>query len=207
MEILSVSEMGIEAAATKASLVLADGGLVVYPTDTLYGLGALMQSADAITKLHALKARDERKFLSFIVPDAASIETYTHMNDAARSLASRFLPGPLTLTLKAKESVPELVAHDGAVRIRIPNDPVALALARALNEPFSATSANISGEPTPATVAGIVAQFGDRIEDIDLIIDDGPRAGGLASTIISCVGDEIEIIREGALSKEVLGLG
>jgi L-threonylcarbamoyladenylate synthase len=206
MEILRVGDVGVEVAAAKAALVLKSDGLVVYPTDTLYGLGAAMDSSEAVAKLHAIKSRSEEKFLSFIVPDVSMIERYAHMNETSRTLATSFLPGPLTLKLEAKDSVPASVAHDGAIRIRIPDDTFALALARAYGAPFSATSANISGEPTPSTIEGIVAQFGERISDIDLLVDDGPRAGGTPSTIISCVGEKLEIIREGALSKEALGL-
>lgn len=206
MEILRLSDVGVAVAATKAAAVLRSGGLVVYPTDTLYGLGAAMDSAEAIKKLHAIKSRSDQKFLSFIVPDVSMIERYAYMNEAALSLATSFLPGPLTLKLEAKDSVPASVAHDGAIRIRIPDDIFALALARTFGEPFSATSANISGEPTPSTIEGIVAQFGERIGDIDLLIDDGPRAGGIPSTIVSCVENRLAVIREGALSKEALGL-
>lgn len=206
MRIIQTKDMSVQSAAEEAARVLNGGGLVIYPTDTLYGLGASMNNPEAIALLHAVKARDESKFLSFIVPDIASIREYAVISDTARSLAERFLPGPLTLKLMAREHVPLSVAPDGAIRIRIPNDPVALAIAQAFGSPFSATSANVSGMPTLPTISEILDQFGDRANSIALAIDDGPRAGGVPSTIISCMEDEVVLIREGAISREMLGL-
>lgn len=206
MEIVRLSEISIEHAAQKAALVLRKGGLVLFPTDTLYGLAADATNPKALTALRELKGREKKKPISVIVPDIASIETYAVLNDISRSLAERFLPGALTLVVKATKNIPEELQLNGAIGIRIPDDPFCLALARAFGKPYTATSANKSGRETPATIREVLMQFGHEVNDIALAIDDGDRNGKKPSTVVTTVSGVPFVLREGALSKDLLVL-
>jgi L-threonylcarbamoyladenylate synthase len=134
------------------------------------------------------------------------VEECAHLNDTARSLAERFLPGPLTLVLPAKEGMPLDVMLNGAIGIRIPNDPFCEALAKAYGHPFTTTSANRAGMAVPEDVDGIIREFGREIHRIALFVDDGPRTARLPSTVVSCISETPYILREGALSRAELGL-
>jgi L-threonylcarbamoyladenylate synthase len=206
MRIVSLAKTGIYAAADDAARILRDGGIVLYPTDTLYGLAVDMTNPEALAQLYELKGREKGKPVSFVVPDIDAIGTYGVLNDAAQALAERFLPGPLTLVLEATSEVPKELAPEGLVGIRIPDDPFCLALARALGRPYTATSANISGELTRATVPEILDQLGRRASLIALAIDDGSRTGGIGSTVVAVRDGEARILREGALSRTTLGI-
>ena len=201
-----MSEVGVEEAAKKAARVLKKGGLVLFPTDTIYGLAADATNPKALAKLRDLKGREKKKPISVIVPNIASIETYAVLNDASRSLAERFLPGALTLVMQATKNIPEELLLNGAIGIRIPDDPFCLALARAFGKPYTATSANKSGRETPATIREVLMQFGHEVNEIALAIDDGDRYGKKPSTVVTTIDGVPFVLREGALSKEALGL-
>lgn len=207
MKILHIGEVGLEHAAQEAAQVLSDGGIVLYPTDTLYGLAVDIHNAQALEKLYALKQRSVNRTALLAVPSRDTIGFYGQMNEVALSLADRFLPGPLTLVLAATLSVPQgIIRDDQTVGIRMPNDPFCLALNGAFAAPYTSTSANVSDMPTLPTIDAILQQFGSAAKEITLCIDDGPRAGGVPSTIVSCVDAMPRIIREGAVSKEILGI-
>lgn len=206
MEILRLAQTTIAEAAQKAAGVLRKGGVVLYPTDTLYGLAVDALNRNAIATLKQLKARETRKPIAVVVPHHKALEEYAHMTDAARLLAERHLPGALTIVLPGSGRMPEDILLNGALGMRIPNDPFALALAEYFGTPYTATSANMSGLPTPPTVEDILAQFGPGIRHIDLVIDAGPRDSRQASTVVSVVGERVYVLREGAISKEDLGL-
>lgn len=204
METLYLKETGIPAAAEKAATVLAAGGLVLYPTDTLYGLGVDATNASALTLLTNTKGTESGRQMSIILPDITTLLEYATLNTEARRLAEHFLPGALTLVVPATNKVPKDITLNGSIGIRIPNDAFARALAQTFGKPITATSANRSGYPTPGTVAQILEQFGESAHDIALVIDDGARAGGTPSTVVSCVTDQPTILREGVLSRDVL---
>ncbi|MES2931685.1 MAG: L-threonylcarbamoyladenylate synthase [Patescibacteria group bacterium] len=205
MEILRLRETSIEDAARKAAHVLKKGGLVLFPTDTLYGIAADATNPKAVALLRTLKGREKKKPISVIVPDVASIERYAVTNDASRVLAERFLPGALTLVLRAKNTIPEELLLNGAIGIRIPDDPFCLALARTFGKPYTATSANKSGRETPASVREVLMQFGHEVNDIALAIDDGDRYGKKPSTVVTTVDGVPYVLREGAIpSGEIL---
>ena len=207
MQILRTDYVGYEEAAEKAALILRAGGSVLYPTDTVYGLAVDATNASALERLAALKGRDPGKTPLVAVPDRAVIERFGQMNERANALAARFLPGPLTLVLKATSSCPSgVVRDDGTVGVRIPDDQFCQALSAAFGRAYTSTSANLAGEATAASIREILEQFGSAQEAIALAIDDGPREGNMPSTIVSCVTDVPEILREGALSREALGL-
>lgn len=205
MEIVRTKDVGYEAAARAAARALSLGGIVLYPTDTLYGLGVDARNTDALQALYTLKKRDAHKTALVVVPSIAVIEEIGVVNECATSLIERFLPGALTLVLSAKEgTLKEIIRDDGTVGIRMPNDPFCLVLNQAFSAPYTSTSANLSGMPTEATVADILLQFGSASEAIALVIDDGPRSGGLPSTIVSCVSSVPCILREGAIPAHLI---
>ncbi len=206
MKLIRVAEVGVATAVTEAVRVLRDGGIVLYPTDTLYGLGVDARNVSAIEKVRHLKGREKKKPMSVIVADSAMLDTYAVLSTHAKRLAATHLPGALTLVVPAKALLPAALLLHGAVGMRIPNDPFALTLARVFGAPFTATSANPSGHPPLSAPMDIIASFGYASHAIDLVIDDGPRAGGVPSTVVRCTDDTPVILREGVLSREELGI-
>lgn len=201
-----MSEIGIEEAAKRAAQILASGGLIVYPTDTLYGIGVNALDGSAINRLRTLKAREAKKPLSVLAPSLEEIENHAEVSELVRSIAAKHLPGALTLVLPARPHVPEYLTHLGGTSFRVPADEFALELAHVAPHPVTATSANRAGMMTPSTIQDIIAHFGNDIQFIDLFVDDGPRDGGQASTVVSFVTNPPHVIREGVISKEDLGL-
>lgn len=206
MEILRLAPDTLYQVAEKAAKVLRKGGIVLFPTDTLYGLAADATNRSAIERLKRLKARQTRKPISVVVPHHEALEEYGVLNDRARELAKKHLPGALTLVVPAAGTMPEEIQLNGTLGFRIPDDPFALALARTLGSPYTATSANMSGVPTPPHIDAIITQLGPSARYIDLVIDDGPREGGVPSTVVAIVGEDAYVLREGAISKADLGL-
>jgi len=168
-------------------------GLILYPTETVYGLGVDVFDPVALKRLYELKGRNAAKASSWLVKDIKEIERYAHVDESARRIAERFLPGPLTLILKVKDDVPSEM-----LGFRISSDQHAQALAEESEHPLTATSANPSGEPTLQTPKEILAQFGKKADMISRVIDDGPRHGE-PSTVVRVVGGKCEIIRVGAI--------
>jgi len=207
MEIVVLTEDNLEAAARKAAEALEQGGIIVYPTDTLYGIGVNALDPEALNRLRRLKVREQKKPMSILVPSVEHIERYGQMTDHARDLANRFLPGALTLVLPASEYAPRDIQLNDSIGIRVPGDAFCMALAEAFGGPVTATSANKNGIPTPVDIKGILEHFGPDIEHISILIDAGERSGGLPSTVVSYVhGETPRILREGRLSKDDLGL-
>ncbi len=179
--------------------------MILYPTETLYALGVNALDPAELSQLFTLKERDRSKAASWLVRDMQDVERYAEVSPLAEKIAAQFLPGSLTLVLKAKVSVSdECVAEDRTVAFRISTDPIAEKLISAYmaehDAPLTCTSANVSGAPTLSTPGEILQQFGEHAQMIKKVIDDGPRKG-LASTIVRIIGDEITILREGALSE------
>lgn len=206
MDIIRLTDTNLKDAAKKAATVLKKGGIVVYPTDTVYGLGVSIANLDAIDRLRKLKGRERKRPISIIVPDVASIEKCGTLTPLAERFAQNHLPGPLTLVIPANNRMPDALTLNGAVGVRIPAEPFCLALAEAFGAPYTTTSANKAGMGTPRNVEGLMAHFGLSLGQIDLIIDGGERAGANPSTVVSCVGDVPYVLREGALSRAELGL-
>ncbi|HEY0964274.1 MAG TPA: L-threonylcarbamoyladenylate synthase [Candidatus Paceibacterota bacterium] len=177
--------------------------IILYPTETIYALGVNPFDEEAWSALCELKSREETQSASWLVRNAADIETWGVVTPAARQLIQRYLPGPLTLVLTAKDTVPKHAqAKDGTVSFRISDDEVAALLIRDYMSkhevPLTCTSANVHGMEPEASVRDILAQFGERAKMITKIVDDGPR-NGEASTIVRCVGDATEVLRQGAI--------
>lgn len=207
MEIVRITDTAaMQSAAKKASSVLKRGGVVLYPTDTLYGLAVDATNTKAVALLRTLKMRDTKKPISVAVPDVKSIETYAELNESARALAERFLPGALTIVMKATKKIPKELTLNGAIGVRVPNDAFTLALAREFKKPFTATSANRSGRETAPTISEIVNQFGNDACHIALAVDDGPRAGNVGSTVVTVASGTPFVLREGKITRAELGL-
>lgn len=177
--------------------------IILYPTDTLYGLGVDATDSEAVSRLIALKGRDEGKPISIVVDSLETAHEYVVMTPLAQRLAEKFLPGPLTLILCAKPRLRTqgVVGVDGSVGIRIPDHPVPLELVRRLQVPLTATSANVSGMPTERSVKGILEQFGDKASWIDEVIDGGELPESPGSTVVDARGEHPVLLREGVISR------
>jgi len=188
----------------EAVAVLRRGGLVAFPTDTLYALGADLFKPEAVTRVLEVKKRSQDKPIPVFIGKMEDVnEVARDLPGAAWQLAERFWPGPLTLVLLAAPNIPEAVtAGTGTVGIRIPKSHLTLEILAALDHPITGTSANRSGGVDPVTVADVVRGLGNRC---DLILDGGRAPGGIASTVLDCTELPFRIIREGAITAQVLG--
>lgn len=193
-------------AVAAAAEALRRGGVVLYPTDTLYGLGADALNEDAIARVKMIKEREEQKPVQVLVESMEMAEQYAEVTDLAQSLSNNFLPGSLAIVLNKKESVPNTLSGEasGTVGIRVPNNQFCLALARAFGKPFTTTSANRSGFETLSNPDEILEQLGDKAQYIDVVIDQGEIANRLPSTVVDARGDAIAIIRDGAIPRELV---
>lgn len=197
MERISLVDTG---AVGKAVTVLRAGGVVLYPTDTLYGLGADALSDEAVAKVYTIKEREEKKPIHAIVADLAMAGEYGDVHDYARMLADKFLPGPLTLVLKKKNEVESGIAKNiETFGIRIPNHGFCIELARHLGKPYTTTSANIAGGENVRAVDGILFQLRDHAHLVDLVIDAGELAVSEPSTVVDVSSADPVIVREGAI--------
>lgn len=179
--------------------VLCAGGLVAFPTDTVYGVGALAFDGKAVESIYIAKDRPIEKAIPILISDESDLEKVgMDIPNIAHKLASRFWPGPLTVLVPKQPTLPESVSATETVGVRIPDHEVARALLRAAG-PMAVTSANISGQPSPSTADEVFAQLNGRIE---LIIDGGRTPGGVPSTLVDCSGETIKILREGPISLE-----
>lgn len=180
--------------------IIKAGGLVIYPTETLYGLAADPFNRIAVLKVFAAKKRPFDKPLSVAVSNLEEADMLVFVNGTARKLAGAFLPGPLTMILKKKARLPqELTAGSEKLGIRIPDHPIALQLIE-LAGPITATSANTSGQPPPRTAYEAKKQIGGSA---DFILDNGKCKFGQPSTVIDLSNEgEFRILREGAISQQ-----
>lgn len=197
-EILSAT---LSNAITRALGILRAGGLVAFPTDTVYGVGALAFDGKAVLSIYTAKDRPIEKAVPVLIGDMDGLgEVAMDITKIAQILASRFWPGPLTILVPKKAELPEAVSATSTIGVRVPNHEVARALLRAAG-PMAVTSANVSGQASPKTAEEVFAQLGGRIE---LIIDGGKTPGGVPSTLVDCTGDEIRILREGPITEAEL---
>lgn len=189
----------------KATEILQKGGVVIYPTDTVYGLGADAFSDSAVDRAYRIKERDAQKPMHAIFTDLEMVEQYAELNDTARKLAQKFLPGPLTLIVKKRKGIETGIGRGiETIGIRIPDNSFCIALAHAFGKPYTTTSANLAGSATASSVPEIVEQLGAKKELIDLAIDAGLPLTRAPSTVVSVVGDKAVVLRQGALlSQEI----
>ncbi|MCJ7769480.1 MAG: L-threonylcarbamoyladenylate synthase [Dehalococcoidales bacterium] len=180
--------------------ILVDGGLVAFPTDTVYGLGACFDNLAAVERIYRVKQRPYNMGLPLLVTDESQIsEVVEYIPHNARLLIQKFMPGGLTLVMPRAKSVPDIVTGGGeTVAVRIPAHPAPIALIKGAGKPIIGTSANVSGKPSAWTADEVRLQFGD---ELDLIIDGGKCEGGRESTRVEVTGDVPRLLREGAISR------
>jgi L-threonylcarbamoyladenylate synthase len=183
--------------------ILRQGGIVAFPTDTVYGLGVCISVHWAVERIYEVKERPLNMALPLLLADTSQIAGVAEqVPPLAWLLINNFLPGALTLVLRKSGSVPDIVTAGGTtVAVRIPAHPVPVALILGVGTPIVGTSANVSGRPSPLTADGVRSQFGDRI---DFIVDGGRCPGGRESTVVDVTGETPVILREGAISVEEL---
>lgn len=189
-----------EKTLAEAVKILRTGGVVAFPTETFYGLGADARQEAAVEKIFRLKGRDARNPISVIVDnDREAISLAEEIPAAASILMQTFWPGPLTMLFCASPSVlPRLTAGTGKIGIRISSHTVARMLAAGLTGPLTATSANLSGERECSTAGEVLHAFG---EGLDAVIDSGRTTGGLGSTILDITASPPTVCREGVISR------
>jgi L-threonylcarbamoyladenylate synthase len=192
-------------AVAEAAGVLRAGGLVAFPTETVYGLGAAARDAEAVARVFTAKGRPADNPLIVHIADAAGLaDLAADVPPAVRDLAARFWPGPLTLVVRARPGLPRVTTGGlDSVAVRVPGHPVALALLRAAGVPVAAPSANRSGRPSPTTAAHVLADLADRV---DVVLDGGPTAIGVESTVVDVRSGAPVILRPGAVTPADLGL-
>ena len=193
--------MATDADLSRAVGTLRHGGLVAFPTETVYGLGADADNAAALARLYAVKGRPgEHPVIVHVGAPAQLAEWAADVPVAARRLGEALWPGPLTLVVRRAARVLDGVTGGGdTVGVRVPDQPVALALLRAFGGGIAAPSANRFGHVSPTTAGDVRADLGD---DVEVVLDDGPCAVGVESTIVDCTGDELVILRPGGVTRE-----
>ncbi len=190
MKVIRIGQFSIDSALREAKNVLERGGLVIIPTETVYGIAAKMEYA---YKIYEAKRRPRSKPLP-VQTTIRDVEKVAELNRKARLLARKFWPGPLTIVMKAKPSVPETVtAGTGKVGVRVPAHPFALRLLE-MTGPLAVTSANLSGLKSPRSLEEVTVEA-------DLAIDAGP-VEGVPSTVVDVTGDQVKVLREGPIKRE-----
>ena len=178
----------------RALEILRGGGLVAFPTDTVYGVGSLAFKAAAVESIYAAKNRPNEKAIPVLLGGAEDLaKVVASIPPMALTLAARFWPGPLTLVVPKHPDLPEAVSATATVGVRVPDHPAARRLLQAAG-PMAVTSANLSGQASPSTAEEVFEQLSGCIT---LILDGGRTPGGVPSTVVDCAGAEPKILREG----------
>jgi len=181
----------------RALEILTAGGLVAFPTDTVYGLGALAYDGEAVSSIYTVKGRGLEKAIPVLIGEFGQIERVSSgVSRMVMRLAEEFWPGPLTLVVPRHPSIPDAVSSMPTVGVRMPDLEVTRELLR-LTGPLAVTSANASGHGSPATAMGVEMQLTGKIP---LILDGGATLGGIPSTVVDCTGPEPRLLREGPIS-------
>jgi L-threonylcarbamoyladenylate synthase len=187
-----------EAWAEAARVVLA-GGVVAFPTDTVYGVGCNPYDPDAILRIYVLKGRDFQKALPLLLSGVDAVDAVArYVPEVARVLGARFWPGALTLVVPRQPTLPTELAPSDSVAVRVPDHVPLCKFIETCSGAIAATSANISGQPDALTARDVIDYFGSRV---DLIIDGGPARGGIPSTVVDCTVDPPSVVRKGAISE------
>ncbi|MGD0624288.1 MAG: L-threonylcarbamoyladenylate synthase [Thermodesulfobacteriota bacterium] len=198
-KVLKADSRGIE----KASQKILEGGVVAFPTETFYGLGADALELKALRKVFQIKGREENKPLLLLVADRTWLPGLVKkIPPVAEQLIERFWPGPLTLVFEASPNLPSiLTAHTGRIGLRISSHPVAQALVQAVGRAITATSANVTGQPSASLASEVFQTLGKQV---DAVLDGGKTAGGLGSTVLDVCGVLPKILRQGTVSRTEL---
>lgn len=196
MNVVSVEE---------AALVLAAGGPVIFPTETVLGIGVSVAACSSPAQLYHLKDRPATKPIAWLIADCADLDRYgASVSPAAHRLAHAFWPGSLTLIVSASSAVPRGFQSDaGTIGLRMPANCEALDLIRSAGAPLATTSANPSGAPAPRTLAELDAAFAERTGTVVAPSHETDDASsGVASTIVDCTGGQLRIVRVGGISQQ-----
>ena len=206
MKIVKISDTDIcssqfREAVQSAVHMLQRGGVIIYPTDTVYGIGVDATQALAMDRLFEIKHRNAEKPVSLLISDSTMVKNYAEIIPAYySSLLKKYWPGPLTAVFKAKKDInPLLTGGKETIGFRVPNHPFCTALVQEYKKPITSTSANLSGEKECVDVSQISPEI---INAVDLIIDGGEIAGGVSSTVVLCDDKFPKILREGAISRQ-----
>ena len=202
-EILKINDIEKQASGLeRAANILKNGGLVVFPTETVYGLGGDATAADVAKKIYAAKGRPSNNPLIIHIADPQDAEKYAYTNEYYYKLAKAFMPGPLTVILPKKNTIPsEVTGGLDTVAVRCPSHPTARALINAAQVPIAAPSANISGRPSPTSAEYCITDLNGKV---DIIIDGGECDIGLESTIVMLRGSTAILLRPGAITYDAL---
>ena len=185
----------------QAAALLQKGELVAFPTDTVYGVGAIAWDREAVGKLYVAKLRVLDKAIPILLADASDLDLVAReVSPAVRRLAERFWPGPLTIVVRRAAGVPDAVTAGGdSVAVRVPDHALARALIREAGAPLATTSANLSGGASPVTAQEVAAQLAGRIA---MILDGGRCPGGVASTVVDLTGPSPVLLRPGPVGRD-----
>jgi L-threonylcarbamoyladenylate synthase len=192
-EIISVKD---QTAFQHAVDIFDQGGLVAFPTDTVYGLGAPAFNVVSIDRLYVVKGRNHSKAIAVLLSDFDQLKLVTKkFSKTAMRLAQNFWPGPLTLIIPRHPSLPEILSPEQNIGVRIPDHQEALTLIEK-SGPLAVTSANLSGQPSPVTAEEVYNHLNSKIH---LIIDGGTTPGGIPSTVVDCTKLQVKLLREGPI--------
>ena len=192
----------LECQLSEAAETINRGGLVAFPTETVYGLGASALDREAAKKIYAAKGRPSDNPLIIHIAEPEDAEKYCFVNDFYRKIADNFMPGPITVIMPKKDIIPkEVTGGLDTVAVRCPRDRVAHTLIKLAGVPIAAPSANISGRPSPTEAGTVIKEMTGRI---DMIIDGGESDIGLESTIVKADGDGVKLLRPGGITLEML---
>jgi L-threonylcarbamoyladenylate synthase len=198
MQVLKATEKNIVA----ASEIVRKGGLVVYPTETVYGLGCDPFNIEAVKRVFQVKG-DRKKPLPILASSIKYVEKVAYLSESAKCVVAKFWPGPLTIVLPKKASLPDIVTcNQHSVGVRIPKHDVAIRLIQLSNGLSVGTSANKTGKKPPQTVKEAMEQIG---KEVDVILDGGPASFGISSTLVDLTSAKPKLLREGPISlREIL---
>jgi L-threonylcarbamoyladenylate synthase len=196
------STSGDPAALEEAAAIIRAGGIVAFPTDTLYGIAADPFNAVAVRRVFDTKGRTAERALPLVAADIAQLEIQLGgLPELATRLAARFWPGPLTIVVPAPETLEAVTAGIGSVGVRVPAHPVARALCRVAGGLLTATSANRSGSPSTADPAVVASTLADHL---DALLDGGVSPGGMPSTVVDVTTGDARLVRAGAVDWELV---
>ena len=202
-QIFNIDEKNIDKDITKTcAKILKDGGLVAFPTETVYGLGAIATDENAAKKIYAAKGRPSDNPLIIHISNPCDAELYAYTSELYYKLADAFMPGPLTVIMPKRDIIPSTVTGGlDTVALRCPSHPIAKELIKAANVAIAAPSANLSGSPSPTTGEHVISDLNGKI---DAIINGGEAEIGLESTIVKIEGESLSLLRPGAITYDAL---
>ncbi len=192
MRTVTLTQENLKDVIREAIITLLRGGVVAYPTETSYGLGADATNKRAVRKVFWIKNREEARLLSVLVANKTMVRHYAKFTESAERLWDAFLPGPLTIVIPGR--------WGGTIGIRLSAHPFASALAKAIGRPMTATSANISGEPSLCNADDISSIFAKRLHKPDVVIDAGTLPPCPPSTVVDCTRQSVRLVRKGPIS-------